>query len=327
MTRIIDDRAALLEELASRREVFMVYDIAVEAFAEGLADDAGIGASLGLDVHGQEKTMDTVLAICAFLLESGADRDALVLAVGGGTLTDMAGFAASIYKRGVSCAYVPTTLLAQVDAALGGKTGVNLDGYKNILGTFSMPEFLYYDIEPLRTLPLRQLSSGFAELLKTFIIADAKLYRDAVNAYPSAAEGDFTALLPLISAAARIKTSIVEEDPNETGKRRVLNLGHTFAHAIEWYEQTHEVDTVHTHGEAVAMGIIAAAKLSAAIGLCRKDLPELLATDFQACSLPVEIPYPNAEIEAAFPQDKKSVGGVPRFVLIRDIGKIELFRI
>lgn len=319
MTEFLKGPDELCAALSRFPEVYMVYDPAVESFADYIADRAGIGASMTLSADPECKTIGSVLEICSFLLQMEADRGALLLAVGGGTVTDIAGFAASIYKRGIACAYVPTTLLAQVDAAIGGKTGVNFAGLKNMLGTFSDPQFICFCTEPLKTLPRRELVSGYAELLKTFLVADAEAYREAVRALPHSSSDE---LAPFIDKAARIKSEIVSRDPLEKGERRSLNLGHTFAHAVEWYEATHDTPERHTHGEAVAMGIVAAARLSEKAGIARQGTAEAIKRDFAACSLPVEIPYPAEELESAMRNDKKSTHGAPRYVLIAGPGKV-----
>ncbi|MBR6001742.1 MAG: 3-dehydroquinate synthase, partial [Bacteroidales bacterium] len=172
------------------------------------------------------KDIETVMEIERAMMEAGVSRGGLVLSVGGGITTDIGGFAASIYKRGIRFANVPTTLLAMVDAAIGGKTGVNLDGYKNMVGVIRQPEFVYIDPAFLQTLPEREVRCGLAEMLKTFLLSDAGLFEEAVAALPE---------IParLILEAGRIKEAIVAEDPFESGRRTILNLGHTFAHAIE----------------------------------------------------------------------------------------------
>ena len=247
-------------------EVFVVYDRNVAWVASKLPWPA-----LGIETSETLKTLDTVQDICRWLLEKGASRSALVLAIGGGITTDMAGFAASIYKRGIRYANLPTTLLAQVDAAIGGKTGVNLDGYKNMMGAFRMPECTYICADVLRTLPSRQLLSGLAEMLKTFLLADGNAYEPALSGVTQ----------PLIQRAAAIKEDIVARDPYEQGERAKLNLGHTFGHAIE-----HASAGSIAHGEAVAMGIILAARLGESLGISEKGLSARLTQDFQALGLP-----------------------------------------
>ena len=257
--------------------------------------------------------MDTVLGICRFLLEAGASRKALLLAIGGGITTDMAGFAASIYKRGIRYANFPTTLLSQVDAAVGGKTGVNLDAYKNMLGVIVQPVFTFLCADVLKTLPERDFRSGAAEMLKTFLI-DSTYYGEAVRAL---ARGG--SLQNLVFAAAGVKAGVVSRDPFEAGERRKLNLGHTFAHAIE-HEARLRGDDI-THGEAVSMGIILAARLSDALSLS-KGLEVRLREDFKAAGLPTRCPYPASALEHAMGKDKKAEGGGIHFILLEDIGKV-----
>ena len=192
-----------------------------------------------IDASEEEKTMEVVMDICGWLLENGADRDALVLAVGGGITTDMVGFAASIYKRGVRFAFVPTTLLAQVDASIGGKTGVNFDNYKNMLGLIRQPEFTYVCPQVLESLPHREFTAGVAEMLKTFMIEDGGNYQKAVDVLSEMQQGysilpeesaadywtDCVAaysdeLMYLISEAVRVKAGVVSRDQYERGERR-----------------------------------------------------------------------------------------------------------
>lgn len=276
--------------LSSEPEVYVVYDRNVAWVVKDFPWKA-----LPIETSESRKTLETVEGICRWLVEQNASRSALILAVGGGITTDMAGFAASIYKRGIRYANLPTTLLAQVDAAIGGKTGVNLDGYKNMLGAFRMPEVTFISADVLRTLPQRELRSGLAELLKTFLLADAEAYE--------------TALLhgvtqELILKAARIKEEIVGRDPFEKGERAKLNLGHTFGHAIE-----HASAGSIPHGEAVAMGIILAARLGESLGISTIGLSRGLKADFEAAGLPTDCPYPLETLKDAMAKDKKALGG------------------
>ena len=282
--------ADVKNHLSSEPEVYVVYDRNVAWVVKDFPWKA-----LPIETSESSKTLETVEGICRWLVERNASRSALILAVGGGITTDMAGFAASIYKRGIRYANLPTTLLSQVDAAIGGKTGVNLDGYKNMLGAFRMPEVTFISADVLRTLPQRELRSGLAELLKTFLLADGKAYE--------------TALLhgvtqELILKAARIKEDIVGRDPFEKGERAKLNLGHTFGHAIE-----HASAGSIPHGEAVAMGIILAARLGESLGISTIGLSRRLKADFQAAGLPTECPYPLDTLKDAMAKDKKALGG------------------
>lgn len=324
--------------LAGEQEVFVIYDENVSWVAQEVVEalrEAGgqmaVRACIGLETSEEEKTMETVLALERQLLEADATRGALLLAVGGGITTDLVGFTAAIYKRGIRYANIPTTLLAMVDAAIGGKTGVNLDGYKNMLGAFRMPMFTYLCPEPLRTLPERECKAGLSEMLKTFLLADGALYGETVRFF-AAAQNDRgpcteTAYLvhglePLIAKAAAIKAQIVTEDPEEHGIRAKLNLGHTFGHAIEHEAREHGADLAH--GEAVAMGILLAAQVSEGIGLAQKGLTQSLIRDFQAVGLPTESPFPMETLVAAMHKDKKATGEKVKFVLLEAPGKVVL---
>ncbi len=306
--------------LREENEVYLVYDRNVSWAAERIRGLCALRGAMAVDASEAAKNLGTVTDICRFLLDSGADRKALVLALGGGITTDMAGFAACIYKRGVRFATLPTTLLAQVDAGIGGKTGVNLDGYKNILGVIRQPEFVYIAGNTLETLPERELRSGVAEMLKTFIISDAPHYRRALQLLRSGARPD----AELIRAAAFIKCGVVERDEFETGERRVLNLGHTVGHAVEWWQAVSEVTLRASHGEAVAIGLVQAARLSEALGVCRRGLAAQLEADLASVGLPTACPVPVAGLREAIAKDKKADGGSVHFVLIRDIGKVEV---
>lgn len=355
----ITDVAGYMKEYPA---VFVVADRQVRSSAEQVvkAYEAQNPDNLGtlphpsnlllLDVSEENKSMSTVLEICKWLMDNDAGRNALLLAIGGGITTDMAGFAASIYKRGIRFAYVPTTFLSQVDAAIGGKTGVNFQNYKNILGVIRQPEFTYICPEVLGTLPYRDFLSGAAELLKTFIIDNAgNNYEKAVEVLSEIHESidrkqaialHLAEIEELAADAARIKAGIVERDEFECGERRKLNLGHTFAHAIESVSMSghYAAESGVSHGEAVAMGMIMAAKASeryynlAPENSLRPEniagqndtegesLSSRLARDFSRCGLPTECPFPPESLSGAMKKDKKAENGIVHFVLIRAIG-------
>ncbi len=278
------------------------------------------------------KSPETVLSICEWLLKKKADRSSLLLGIGGGVLTDMAGFAASIYMRGIRFALVPTTLLAQVDAGAGGKTGVNFCGYKNMLGVIRQPEFTYLCPAFLASLPQRDFFSGAAELLKTFMIDNRDgAYGRAVlvlsciakaeeSTFPETVASYEQELFRLVSEALRIKMAIVSADPFEHGERRKLNLGHTFAHAIEHCAAEQERDI--THGEAVAMGLVLAAGMSEKQGLAREGFRDRIAEDLETCGLGTECPFEKVELMGAMQHDKKNVGESLYFVLMREVGDV-----
>lgn len=319
-----DSLQALTPLLEAYPKVFLVYDRNVAWVAQEIAAACPPAGMKVLDASEKAKDMATVLDLCAWLLEAGADRKSLLLAVGGGITTDLAGFAACIYRRGIRFAFVPTTLLAQVDAAIGGKTGVNFLDFKNMLGVIRQPEFTFECAQVLRTLPRRDFLSGAAELLKTFLIDNTG------NAYEKAvallsAPADSATLQTLIAAAAKVKAGIVSRDEQERGERRCLNLGHTFAHAIE--HEARQVGLDVTHGEAVAVGILLAARLSEAMGLALKGLAARLEADWTACGLPTGVPFDPATLTAAMTKDKKAEGDTIHFVLLSSIGQVEIRKI
>ena len=333
----------LVPLLEPEPEVYLVYDknvawVARELLA-GIPGQAGSDAknAIAIDTSEEKKGMETVLSIARWLMEAGASRKALLVAVGGGITTDMAGFAASIYKRGIRYANVPTTLLSQVDAAIGGKNGVNLDGYKNMLGTITQPVFTFLCADVLRTLPPREFRCGVAEMLKTFLLEDADAYHRAIRLLSGAKSAQIAPestknmisgaksaqiapeMQELIERAAEIKAGIVQRDPFEQGERARLNLGHTFGHAIE-HEARLRGDAIN-HGEAVAIGIILAAEMSDREGLSN-GLAARLKADFQAIGLPTDCPYPLDALKKAMAKDKKAEGGKVKFILLREPGDV-----
>lgn len=303
--------------------VFIVYDAALEPSLLPDVPRYMVRASEAA------KTMDTVLDIEKWLLENGADRDSLLVGVGGGVVTDLVGLAASLYLRGIRFGFVPSTLLGMVDAALGGKNGVNFNGLKNMLGTFSLPEFTIVEPSLLKTLPEREFLCGEAEMLKTFLIGDWEAYDSAIELFSEHKPGSIlssealsASLMELVGRARALKTEIVSRDFREAGERRKLNLGHTFAHAIEALAAEFGLDI--RHGEAVAMGIVLAAEIAVRRGLAEEDFPEMLRMDFEDCGLPVECPFTVSEMMAAASHDKKMEGGKLSLVLPVSIGEVEV---
>ena len=307
----------------AENHVFIVSDRNVRAWV----GRTGIKAKgiLEIDAGEDTKSFGTVTDICRWLMELGADRNSILVGIGGGVTTDITGFAASVYKRGVRFAFVPTTLLSQVDAAIGGKNGVNLDSFKNMMGVIRQPDAVFVCPEPLETLPYTQIVSGAAELLKTFIIDNSNgLYEKAVetlagvNKAGGKLEGYSKSLGLLISEAAAIKGGIAGRDPFEKGERRLLNLGHTFAHAIE-----KESGESVSHGNAVSMGIVLSARLAEKTGIAEKGLAARLEADFKACGMPTACPFGIERLTAAMRKDKKAEGGLVHFVLPFKVGHVE----
>ena len=260
------------------------------------------------------KRMTAVEALAGKLLNAGADRNALLVGIGGGTTTDLTGLLAALYMRGVACALVPTTLLAQVDAAIGGKNGVNLAGYKNMLGTFRQPEFIY--ICPLLAEGADD-RGGIAEMLKTFLLCDPAAYARAVVHFSAPEPRCAAERLSLIRRAVEIKSEIVADDFLDRDARHRLNLGHTFGHAIEKCTAG-----AVSHGDAVAMGIILAAETAVQLGKAEPALVERLKRDFSACGLPVESPVAREALLEAISKDKKSKDGAVRFILPVAVGRV-----
>jgi 3-dehydroquinate synthase len=297
---------------------------------------AAVGASLAaagvealrLPLHAAEdhKTLATVERLCTGMLDAGLDRGSAVVAVGGGIVGDVVGFAAATYMRGIACVQVPTTLLAMVDAAVGGKTAVNLvraDGtlVKNMVGSFAQPRLVVCDPEVLGTLPARELRSGLAECVKHALIADPSMLAwIEANADPLHA-ADPGALGELVARNVRIKAAIVGDDEREEGRRALLNLGHTFAHAIE--ARMHDAVT---HGEAVGIGLVAACALGEAMGATDPALRQRMVAVLQRVGLPVRLPRPApaAELLAAMASDKKKRDGALRFVVPHAAGDVRV---
>ena len=265
----------------------------------------------------KNKSLHMVGQIAARLMDLEADRDTFLLVIGGGILTDLGGFVASAYFRGVKCGFVPTTLLAQVDASLGGKNGVNLDGYKNILGVIRQPEFTVICPAFLKSLLHHEINEGLAELLKTFILFSNESYKGLLNALLKSRSGaldTISQIAPFIAEAARFKTQVTARDLYEKGERKLLNLGHTFAHAIE-------KECGISHGEAVAAGIVLAAKLSVKLSVTGKATADKIENDFRLLGLRTASPVNTMTLANAIKRDKKRSGDNITFILIEKIGK------
>ena len=262
------------------------------------------------------KSLATAERLYGDLLAAGMHRNDLVVGVGGGVVCDVAGYVASTFNRGLAVAHVPTTLLAQVDAAIGGKTGVNLPAGKNLVGTFHQPCVVICDVTLLGELPEAELRGGLAEVIKHGFIADPGLIAliEARRAELLARESDL--LEELVTRAAAVKAKIVAEDEREQGPRAQLNYGHTFGHAIE-----HVGRGAIRHGEAVSLGMMAAVYAAAELGLVDEDVVDLHRRVLSAVGLPVAAPYSIEELEPVWQRDKKYERGV-RFVLLEGIGRV-----
>ena len=266
------------------------------------------------------KTLQTVETIYRRFIELGVDRSTFVLAVGGGIVTDVAGFAASTYMRGLKFGFVSTTLLGQVDASVGGKNGVNVDGYKNMAGTFTQPQFVICDPGLLRTLPDREFRAGLAEVVKAAIIADADLFGRIENTTFEALRTDTDLLTDAVSAAIRVKADIVERDEHESGDRRKLNLGHTLAHAIE--KCTNRLN----HGEAVAVGTALIADASVKLGVLTAEDRDRIAGVLKKLGFDLTPPVDVKRLLKEVGKDKKNEDGMLRIVVPIGIGDCDVRR-
>lgn len=264
------------------------------------------------------KSIATCNEIWKTLSETGADRKSLMINLGGGIVTDIGGFAASCFKRGIDFVHIPTTLLGMVDAAIGGKNGVNLDSLKNQIGVIRPPKLVMVDVGYLSTLPPEEMRSGLAEMLKHGLIANA----DDFFAFDDLSQFQVDKLPELIRDSIQIKTKISEEDPLEKGLRMALNFGHTLGHAIESYHMESPSKTKLLHGEAVAIGMILALKLSVeALGFSSEKCDkasQIISSYFQAIDFTDE---DIAEIKTYLKHDKKNSAGNINFVLLENIGQ------
>ncbi len=268
----------------------------------------------------ENKTLSTVETIHRRLIELGADRGAYIVGFGGGIVTDITGFAASTYLRGVEFGFVATSLLAQVDASVGGKNGVNVGGYKNMAGLFNQPDFVLCDTGVLRSLPPREFRAGLAEMIKAGIIADPELFGILENNSPEQLLDDQELLTRAIVASIRVKAAIVEADEREKGERRKLNLGHTIAHAVE------KLTRRYNHGEAVGIGLAAIAAISARLGLLDGAVRDRIVRVVEKAGLPTGSGIPTEEILKALTRDKKVEDSALWLIAVCSIGNVTIRR-
>ncbi len=281
-------------------------------------NDVGLHADLIEFPAGEtSKNISTVVDLAGRLLDLGADRNSLLIAFGGGVAGDMAGFIASVFMRSVPYIQIPTTLLAQVDSSIGGKTAIDLPQGKNLLGTFYQPRAVFTDLSYLATLPEKEFNNGLAEIIKYGIIDDEKMFRLLEDEMESVKRKDPALLLKLVECCCRIKKSIVEIDEKEQGLRRILNYGHTLGHALEA-----QSNFTVSHGEGVALGMIAAARISENCGYLESAGRERIEKLIQKTGLPCRIPesISSEGIISRLKMDKKKEGNIIHFVLLKKIG-------
>ncbi|MDO5572351.1 MAG: 3-dehydroquinate synthase [bacterium] len=265
----------------------------------------------------QQKNLHTVEKLYSFLLEHQFGRKDMLIALGGGVTGDLTGYAAATYMRGIEFIQIPTTLLSQVDSSIGGKTGVDFDSYKNMVGAFKMPQLVYINTSVLSTLPDREYSSGMAEVMKSALIKDAVFYEWLIDHFNEINDQEPDIVSEMIHRTCLIKKNVVEKDPTEQGDRALLNLGHTLGHALEKYK-----NFSLTHGECVALGCIMAAYISWKKELLSMDEYYEIRDMFVPFDLPISIDdIVPEEIVALTASDKKMTDGTLKFILLKKIGK------
>lgn len=299
-SRVVVGRLAeVLPQLLPAKRVIVITDSNIDRHYHSLVEQyehiiIGLGET--------SKTLHTLDVIYRRLIEMGADRSTFILGIGGGIVTDIAGFAASTYMRGVEFGFVSTTLLGQVDASVGGKNGVNMDGYKNMVGTFNQPSFVVCDVDMLRTLPKREFRTGLAEIIKAGIIADATLFEQLEGCDFDSLLNNHELLGEIVYRAIKVKADIVERDERESGDRRKLNLGHTLAHAIE------KCSSEMNHGEAVAVGLSLIAGVAVKRGLLSASDAERINSLLLRAGFVLDSPVQMRQLLKAARKDKKSEG-------------------
>ena len=274
----------------------------------------------------QHKTLASLALIFDQLLPSGIDRHTVLVALGGGVIGDLTGFAAATLLRGLPVVQVPTTLLAQVDAAIGGKTAVNHSTGKNLIGAFHQPSAVFADVSTLRTLPDRELRAGLAEVVKYGVIGDATLFGEIEQGADALLARDPAVLTRVVVASCRQKAAVVEVDEREeTGLRAVLNFGHTVGHGLEAVTGYRR----YLHGEAVAIGMVAAARISQALGVCDGTVADRLIAVLGQLGLQTTMPSElrTPALAAAMQRDKKAVGGRIRFVGVEAVGRTRVIEL
>lgn len=272
-----------------------------------------------LDAGEKSKTLEGLAEVYRKMLQNGADRSSMIIGFGGGVISDIAGFIGSTFMRGIDFGFISTSVLGQVDAVIGGKNGVNLDGYKNMIGTFNQPSFILSDPVFFNTLPQEEYINGMAEVIKQFLIADSEGLQWYEKQLPSILGKDQVVLSELIYKQSQIKAKVVEEDEREKGLRKILNFGHTFGHAIEKEEKW-------PHGHAVAAGMSVAIKLSYKEGLISEPEANQVLSLVEKTGLSILPPHSPVKYFESLRKDKKKRGESVDFILLKRIGEAMIKR-
>ena len=309
---VVGSVGELLPALLPKKRVVVVSDTNIDRHYHSLIEPydhvlIGLGES--------SKTLKTLDAIYHRFIELGVDRSCFVLAIGGGIVTDVAGFAASTFMRGLDFGFISTSLLGQVDASVGGKNGVNVDGYKNMVGTFTQPKFVICDVDLLRTLSPREFRTGLAEIIKAAVIADAELFDMLEQTDFSTLQSDSERLSEMVYRAVKVKADIVERDERESGDRRLLNLGHTLAHAIE------KSSTKMNHGEAVAVGLALIAEVATSRDMLAVADKERIVALLERAGFMLDAPVEIRTLLKAVAKDKKAEGSDIHIVFPVGVGR------
>ena len=313
---------AVREEGLSGHKICVVTDSHVEplylkSVMDSLQEVSSQIFSFVFEAGEKNKNLDTVQELYRSLIEHEMDRKGLLVALGGGVVGDLTGFGAATYLRGIDFIQVPTTLLSQVDSSVGGKTGVDFQQYKNMVGAFHQPRLVYMNLSALNTLPQKEFACGMGEILKTGLICDGEFFRFICSNQKTIQELDYPLLSQMIRRCCEIKAGVVERDPKEQGERALLNLGHTVGHAVEKLKNFQLL-----HGQCVGLGLVAAAYLSMQRGLLTQEEYNEISNGCEAFLLPLAVDSLKAEeILAATKKDKKMEAGHIKFILMDGIGK------
>ncbi len=313
---------AIREEGLMDRKICIVTDSNVGSLYESAVEEALRKVSSDISVFTFEageknKNLDTVSSLYQELIQNGLDRKSLLVALGGGVVGDLTGFGAATYLRGIDFIQIPTTLLAQVDSSVGGKTGVDFQQYKNMVGAFHQPRLVYMNLNTLTTLPAEQFACGMGEILKTGLICDGEFFRFVCREQESIKALDMKLIAAMVRRCCEIKAGVVERDPKEQGERALLNLGHTVGHAVEKLK-----NFTLLHGQCVGAGLVAAAYLSMKRGLLNEQEYQEICRGCADYDLPIHVDglIPR-DVLAATKKDKKMEQGHIKFILMDGIGK------
>ena len=291
-----------------------LYESAVEEVLRKVSSDISV---FTFEAGEKNKNLDTVSSLYQTLIQNGLDRKSILVALGGGVVGDLTGFGAATYLRGIDFIQIPTTLLAQVDSSVGGKTGVDFQQYKNMVGAFHQPKLVYMNLSTLTTLPAEQFACGMGEILKTGLICDGEFFRFVCREQASIKALDMKLIAAMVRRCCEIKAGVVERDPKEQGERALLNLGHTVGHAVEKLK-----NFTLLHGQCVGAGLVAAAYLSMKRGLLNEQEYQEICRGCADYDLPIHVDglIPR-DVLATTKKDKKMEQGHIKFILMDGIGK------